>query len=155
MVGSNEDIQEMFKAIRKILDDLQANRSKSLTKKADPETIAKYVRLEQLLTLFQDFNDAVIKQQGITEDEIKRGLNPKYQKEGKLDPLVEEADKLRCEVLINEAAFIREQFKEALTANRPFGQTTKGIRERQSGAQKKALKKKYKKMREDTKWKKI
>lgn len=155
MIASSDDIKAMFEMIRRLLKDLEENRSKSLLKKADPETIAKYMRLEQLLTIFQNINDQALKQIGVTEDEINRAINPKYHEGGKLDPLVQEADKLRCDVLISEAAFIRDQFKEVVASNRPFAPTSKVVRDSQASGQKKAIKKKFKKMREGNKWKKI
>ncbi len=155
MVAGPDDIKELFKLIRQLKEEIDENRAKPLDKKCEKEMIDRFRQVEDLLGAYQEFNDNFIKGQGITEDEIKQGLSPKKRKKSPLNPLLDEADKLRCELLISEAAFIREQFKEFQESNRPFAPASKRVQKKSEKGHKKKLKKKFKKMHERSKWDKI
>jgi len=149
------DIQAMLDELKKLLRDIDDHKDKKFDKKATEELLMRYKAIESGIAFMRDFSDDVIRQQGIKQDDILRERGKKGKAQGKAQKLIEEADRLRCEFLVSQAGFIREQFKEFQDASRPYQETSKRVKKRQAAGQKKQVKKKFKKMHERMKWKKM
>lgn len=156
MFKSDEDLKKALQDIRRLKDLLEANMNNPLMNEKVPPALKQEIdRLRLSLRFFTEFNQLFLRSIGVDEMELKRvmqmhvpGRDPKAQ------ALFQEADKLRCELIIDQAKFIQKNFKDYLEGNKPFEQGKKSSAAAKTTAKKK-VKKKFKSMQERMKWNKM
>ena len=153
MFKSSDDIKKTLLEIRKLKDYLDDNiKNPNLKQKVSPEMIAELNKLTLSLNFFKEFTSEVLKSVGLDDKEINKNMQLVVpDRDPQSQELFEQADALKCELLISQAKFYRENYREYLETNRPF---QKNKSDNKEGAKKK-IKKKFKTMNERMKWNKM
>ena len=155
MFKSDDDIKKALNDIRRLKDMLDANINNPAVKGSVPRAVKEELdRLKLSLNFFSEFNLLFLKSLGYDDQELTRSMQLRVPgRDPKAEALFQEADRLRCELILSQARFIRKHFKDYLEGNRPFvaGKTT----DAQKKVTKKKMKKKFKSMKERMKWQKM
>lgn len=156
MFKSDEDIKKALIDIRKLKDYLDDNVNNPMVKEKVPKDLkGELERLRLSLSFFNEFNNTFFKALGIDDQELNKVMQMNVPgRDPKAQALFQEADRLRCELLLSQAKFIQKNFKDYLDSNKPF-EGRKKVTAEQKDAAKKKVKKKFKSMKERMKWNKM
>lgn len=155
MFRSLKDVQKTLQEIRKMKDYLDDNvKNPNVRQKPPPELVKEYEKLKLSMALFNEMNQQVFKAMGLEPREMNRQMQRYVPgRDPKVEAVLREADALRCDLILSQAKFIRENYKEYLESNRPF-QSVKRTEKSQEIAKKK-VKNKFKGMTQRMKWNKM
>lgn len=150
------DVRGMVEQLKKLKDQLAEHLTDKLDEEVPKHLVRQLVKIRENLEIYRAFNQKMREEQGIKHEDVLRAINAKLPLEDKeVAELLKEIDKFRCDVVLTQAKFYQHQMKDYKESHRPFAHTKKKASAGEKKVRKKKVKKKYKTMKEQMKWKKM
>ncbi|MDB2613780.1 hypothetical protein N9Y92_01310 [Chlamydiales bacterium] len=156
MIQNTEDIEEIYKEIEKIKEELNLNAISSLDEPIPDDLLIKFETLKNTVNEFKKFNKGFLEDSGVSDHDLVKLFKLKDQKGVLKDQkLIQKGDLLKCEILISEADFIHKEVASNFQSRHiPMYENIQDNLALRKMRRKKN-KKKYRTMNYGIKWKKV
>ncbi|MDB2614135.1 hypothetical protein N9Y92_03130 [Chlamydiales bacterium] len=152
MFESNKEIEEVYRAIREIKDTIDSHIEEKSDKPLPKEILRKLETLKEFVAIFKEINRKILEKKGITPEELEEDKKPDViGRDPKVEALMKVGEDLKMELVYSKEKFIYTQLKDLVEKKRPFKEDS----EKQKKSAKRKMKRKYNKLKQQMKWKKM